>query len=73
MKELNQKLAKSMRKRHYGAFTQGKYTHARNQGLKKREGICSKGAYFLEFTVYLVYLYHRSAHRVFHDVYLTTF
>ena len=62
MKELNQKLAKSIPTRRSLHFTQGKYTDARfrNQGLKKGEGICSKGAYFWELTVYFVYLYHQS-------------
>ena len=36
-------------------MAQGKYTYtyARYQGLKKGEGVCSKGAYFRELTVYI--------------------
>ena len=43
------------------------------RGLKKGESIWSKGAYFWELTVYFVYLYDRSPHRVFQHLYLTTF
>ena len=51
--ELNQKLTKACREdAQYGAFTCGKNTYVRTWGLKRGEGVCSKGAYFRELTVF---------------------
>ena len=51
--ELNQKLTKSMPRRHSirGVYTREKYR--KTLGLKRGEGVCSKGAYFREPTVYV--------------------
>ena len=35
-------------------YTRKKYTYARNRGLKRGEGIYSKGVYFRELTVLLL-------------------
>ena len=37
----------------YGTFTQGTNTYVRTWGLKRGEGVCSKGAYIREPTVTL--------------------
>ena len=54
--ELNQKLTKAFPEdARYGVFTQGENTYVRTWGLKRREDICLKGAYFRELTVLAVF------------------
>ena len=38
----------------WDVYTRKKYTYARNRGLKRGEGIYSKGVYFQELTVLLL-------------------
>ena len=68
MTELNQKLAKSMPRRYSirAIYTREKHL-CMNLGLKRREGICSKGSYFWEITVHtwlVCGIHEQSSHHI---------
>ena len=62
--ELNQKLTKAHHEdARYGVFTRRKNTYVRTWGLKRGEGVCSKGAHFRELMVhgYAIRMHYLSA------------
>ena len=64
---LNQKLTKAYPEdTRYGAFTRGKSTYVRTWGLKRGEGVCSKGEYFRKLMVH-AYM-HTCIHAYIQDV-----